>query len=283
MNLDMLLDQHLGFATRRMLKEHGVTAHELRKRLDAGALLPVGRTQLRRPTVDPDLLRAFRMRSRVTCITAAQKRELWVIDDGHFHVAPRVLNSHFRADVREPPPHVHWTKNLIDPTADQLPLASLRSMLAHIAGCQPLEAAVAVFDSALNHGLITIEELKQLASAHGKGFDDVLPHCSALADSGLETVTRLRLRWAGIPCREQVRIHGHRVDLLIGERLIVQLDGIQHLTDPKQLVMDREYDRMLRRLGYTVVRFGYADVMRHWDLTFAEITALIAQRAHLWS
>lgn len=46
------------------------------------------------------------------------------------------------------------------------------------------------------------------------------------AESGLETKARLRLRALGIPYRAQVRISrvGH-VDLLIGERLVLELDG----------------------------------------------------------
>jgi very-short-patch-repair endonuclease len=155
-------------------------------------------------------------------------------------------------------------------------------MLMHIARCQTLELAVAAFDSAVNQGMVSIEELRLLASARGGALARVVPLVNGLADSGLESLTRFRLQQAGIRCRLQVKVHGHRVDILIGDRLIIQLDGKQHLTDPKQLTMDREYDRYLRRLGYTILRFSYAEVVHHWDRVFAEITALIAQRAHLW-
>jgi hypothetical protein len=33
-------------------------------------------------------------------------------------------------------------------------------------------------------------------------------------------------------------------------------------------------------MGYTVLRYGYADVVHRWEATLAEILSLIAQGAH---
>ncbi|WP_344792719.1 endonuclease domain-containing protein [Gryllotalpicola daejeonensis] len=282
MDLRSVLNTELGFATRTRLREYGITKHELARALEQHRVMAIGRSLIAHRTADPEYVRAVRMGGRLACLTAAKKRKLWVIDDGRFHIAPRVLNSHFISDAEAPPVRVHRTRHRIDAAADLIPIESGRNMLMHVARCQPLEQAVVVFDSAVNQKLIQIEELRMLASVHGGPLAKVVPYVSGLADSGLESLTRLRLQRARIPCRQQVKIRGHRVDLLIGERLVVQLDGKQHLSDPKQLAMDREYDRFLRRLGYTVLRFSYADVVHNWDRTFGEITALIAQRAHLW-
>ncbi|MFC4243362.1 endonuclease domain-containing protein [Gryllotalpicola reticulitermitis] len=282
MDIRPLLDPDYGFATRQQLRHHGVSSGELKRQLERGVLVPIGRLLVARADAHPLFLHAVRMGARIACISAAKRRGLWTMSDARLHITPRVLNSHFRADAGRLPVRVHWTKHPIDPAGDRIPIESSRSMLMHVAQCQPLELAVVTFDSALNQGHISTEELRTLASVHGAALGRVLPHVSRLADSGLESLTRVRLRHAGIPCKEQVRIHGHRVDLMVGERLVIQLDGVQHLKDPKQLVMDREYDRLLRRMGYTVLRFSYADVVHHWDRTFGEITALLAQRAHLW-
>jgi very-short-patch-repair endonuclease len=282
MDIHPLLNHDAGFGTRQQLRRLGVTPYELAQHLDTGRVIAIGRFLIARPDVDPLYLRVVRMGGRVSCITAAARRRLWVASDGRVHAAPRVLNSHFTVDAERPPVRVHRTRHPIDGTGDLIPIESPVNMLMHIARCQPLERAVAVFDSAVNQGMIALEELRMLASVHGGALARVVSLVSNLSESGLESLTRVRLGYAGIPCREQVALHGHRVDLLIGERLIIQLDGRQHLEDPRQLIMDREHDRALRRLGYTVLRFGYDDVMRDWPRVFREITALMAQRAHLW-
>lgn len=282
MDIRPLLAPDHGFATRKQLRTRGLTAYELKRHLERGTVIALGRSTVALPDARPAFMRAVRMQARLTCLTAAQRRGLWTLDDGRFHVAPRVHNSHFAADSSAPPAKVHWAKHPLDPIGDRIPIESAHAMLMHVARCQPLESAVAVFDSALNQGFISVEELRMLASVHGRPLATVAAESSALADSGLESLTRVRLRFAGVPCREQVKLHGHRVDLLVGQRLIIQLDGRQHLEDPRQLAMDREYDRMLRRMGFTVVRFSYADVVHHWDRTFTEICALMAQGAHLW-
>ncbi|WP_162940066.1 endonuclease domain-containing protein [Gryllotalpicola protaetiae] len=191
---------------------------------------------------------------------------------------PRVNNSHVRPDSLEV--KVHWSPSPIEPDSARVAVESGRNALAHVANCQPLEIAVATFDSAVRKGFVTIEELHRLASVRRGRFAEVVALVSDKADSGLETITRVRLGWAGTTCREQVVIDGHRVDLLIGDRLIIQLDGKQHLEDPEQLERDRKQDRRLRLMGYTVLRFGYDDVVFAWAAMWAEIASHLAQRAH---
>lgn len=139
-----------------------------------------------------------------------------------------------------------------------------------------------MFDSAVRQGHIHIEELRSLATVHGGRFRRVVSLTSTDADSGIESITRVRLLGAGIVASEQVKIDGHRVDLLIGERLIIQLDGKQHLSDPVQLARDRAQDRRLRRMGFTVLRYGYAEVVFGWGAVIDEIGRAMAQRLHLW-
>jgi very-short-patch-repair endonuclease len=221
------------------------------------------------------------MHSRVACISAAKLMQLWVLETAALHVVPRVNNSHVRADGRFPPVTIHWSPSPIEPDSSRLVVESGRNALAHIADCQPLEIAVATFDSAVRKGMVSVEELRRLASVRGGRFARVVELVSTQADSGLESITRVRLSWEGIACREQVVIDGHAVDLLIGDRLIIQLDGRQHLEDPIQLARDRAQDRRLRRMGYTVLRYGYAEIVFGWETTWAEIRSHLAQRAHL--
>jgi len=280
MQLATLLARNDGFVTRRELGRAGFTAHRIRGLLDRGALVALTRDIVGRPNTRPAFQRAVRMGGRAACVTAARAMEIWVLDEAAFHVVPRAANGRFRPDGGQPEPVLHWTPEPIELDRHRIAAESGRNALAHIAQCQPLDAAVASFDSAVRLGMITLEELRRLASVRRGRFAEVVALVTGKADSGLETLTRVRLNWAGIGCLEQVIIDGHPVDLLIGERLIIQLDGKQHLKDPVQLARDRRQDRRLRLMGYTVLRYGYAEVVYDWERTQAEIMAHIASGAH---
>lgn len=280
MDLHAILARNHGFATRAGLRRSGLSDHRIRAELAAGRLVAFGRDLVARPTAPAVLRRAVAMRCRVGCVTAAKAMGMWVLDADAFHVIARTRGTHVAHDGRLPGATVHWSPSPLEPDGDRLAIESGRNALAHIADCQPVDAAVATFDSAVRSGFISVEELRRLAAIRGGRFAEVVALCSARSDSGLESLTRVRLVWVGIACREQVVIDGHPVDLLIGDRLIIQLDGGQH-ADRVQLARDRRQDRRLRRMGYTVLRFGYADVVFNWDRTWAEIRAHLAQRAHL--
>lgn len=281
MNLDRILDLNYGFATRATLQAAGFSKGRIQEELRAGRLTAFGRLVVGRPTASRTLRRAVAMRTRIGCVTAAKAIGLWVLDTDAFHVVPRSNKAHLPQDRGRPAAKVHWTPAPLEPDGARLAVESGRNMLAHIADCQPIEVAVATFDSAVRKGLITVEELRRLASVRPGRFADVVALVSDQSDSGLESITRVRLQWEGVRCREQVVIDGHPVDLLIGDRLIVQLDGDQHLKDPVQLKRDRRQDRRLRRMGYTVLRYGYAEIVFRWAATLAEILSLMAQGAHL--
>ncbi|GAA4176136.1 endonuclease domain-containing protein [Gryllotalpicola koreensis] len=280
MRLDTLLSVNQGFVSRAQLRRAGLTSHGIRALIADGALVAFTRDILGRPTANPVLRRAVAMGGRAACVTAARAMGIWVLESDEFHVVPRSHNGRFRSDGLAPEPVLHWTPAPIEPDRSRLAIESGRNTLAHIARCQPLDAAVASFDSAVRLGMITLEELERLAFVHRGRFAEAVALVTGDADSGLETLTRVRLGWAGIACQRQVVIDGHPVDLLIGERLIIQLDGLQHLKDPVQLARDRRQDRRLKLMGYTVLRYGYAEVVFGWETTLAEIMAHLAAGAH---
>ncbi|GAA4177774.1 endonuclease domain-containing protein [Gryllotalpicola koreensis] len=281
MDLDRILDLNQGFTTRAALYSAGFSKRRIQEELSAGRIVAYGKLLVGRPTVSPAFRRAATMRARLACITAAKSMGLWTLETDAFHVVPPASNSHVHPDGRLPRARVHWSSSPIEPDRSRLVVESGRNALAHIADCQPIAAAVATFDSAVRKGLVSVEELQRLASVRRGRFARVVALVSDHADSGLESLTRVRLLWEGVACREQVVIDGHPVDLLIGDRLIIQLDGKQHLEDPEQLERDRWQDRRLRRMGYTVLRYSYDDVVANWPTTWAEIRSHLAQSAHL--
>lgn len=276
MRLKELIAEQRSVMTREMVRRAGISDYRIRQCIERGAALALTRDVIAVRGAPVEMVRAARLGARVACVSAARLMGLWVVDDGCLHVTVRTNHSGPRSDAGHPPLRLHWQSRPVDSSGALVAMESVRDVLVHVAHCQPTDLAVAVFDSALRKELITRSELERLASrVRGSRVARVVELCSLNADSGLESIARVRLLWRGITCREQVVVDGHPVDLMIGNRLIIQLDGKQHLKDPVQLARDRAQDRRLRRMGYVVLRFGYAEVMHRWDRTFAEIVSYL--------
>ncbi|WP_232531663.1 DUF559 domain-containing protein [Microbacterium halophytorum] len=72
---------------------------------------------------------------------------------------------------------------------------------------------------------------------------------------------------------------GHRVDLLIGERLLLQIDGAHHVDAQRR--RDIEHDAALRLAGYHVIRVDYVQIVSDWPRTQDAILGAIARGLHL--
>ena len=81
--------------------------------------------------------------------------------------------------------------------------------------------------------------------------------------------------------RQQVVLDGHRVDGLIGERLVLQIDGFNYHSTPEQRRKDIAGDRRLALRGYTVLRYDYTQILFTWPVVEAEILAAMARGLHL--
>ncbi|HEY5223664.1 MAG TPA: DUF559 domain-containing protein [Microbacteriaceae bacterium] len=281
MEIESFVKSHDKIVHRAVLGQQGFSAYKVRQAINAKRVVRVGRHRVALSECDPALLRAVQLGGQLTCVSAAAYRKLWTMDDERLHVAVPPTFSENATDGKEPKPLLHWGKGL-SPTHVTDTIVSVINMLAHVALCQPPELAVAIFDSALNKGLVARRELIQLAHAAGGRMRQVVELVNSGADSGIESVLRVRLGWRGIVLRIQVVLDGHPVDGLIGERLVIQADGFgPHSTSP-QRSRDLRQDARLVRQGYTVLRFSYAQILYEWDYVEQEILASMAQNLHLW-
>ena len=80
--------------------------------------------------------------------------------------------------------------------------------------------------------------------------------------------------------RQQVVIAGRPVDVLIGDRLVVQLDGFEYHSKPADRRRDLEHDAELVLRGYVVLRFSYAQVLHDWPAVERTVARAIAAGAH---
>ena len=77
---------------------------------------------------------------------------------------------------------------------------------------------------------------------------------------------------------QQAWIAGRRVDLLIGERLVLQIDGAHHVGAQREA--DIEHDAQLMLLGFHVIRVGYQSVVHDWPRVQDQIMRAVAQGLH---
>jgi very-short-patch-repair endonuclease len=69
--------------------------------------------------------------------------------------------------------------------------------------------------------------------------------------------------------------------VLVGERLVIQLDGFAHHLSAAQRGRDIAHDAELRLRGSTVLRFGYAQVIYDWPTVERTVARAVAAGLHL--
>lgn len=147
--------------------------------------------------------------------------------------------------------------------------------------CSDEVAAIVALDSALNSRKVSAHSLPDLKALTLPSRWASIDKADDGSQSGLEPIVRLLMRSHRVRLRTQVQIDGiARVDILIGDRLIVELDGYGFHAD--RFEQDRERDWELNQRGYLVVRVSYRMVMEHRARVEAGLLALVRRGAHLW-
>lgn len=253
------------------LTDAGFSRHAIAAAVANARVIAPRRGWVALPDADPMLVSAARAGVVLTCVTRAKRLDLWVLD----HDVPHVGAPPSASRLELPRAKVHWSVPPVPRAPGQLEDGIL-STLVLIAACQPYEAARAVWDSALNRGLVAKEELKRLPLR--PPARRLVEEASQFSDSGLETFVLVRLAWLHVPIRTQIWICGHRVDFLIGDRFVLQVDGGHHVG--RQRAEDVAHDAALTLLGYHVIRVTYAQVVERWHEVQDVIMRAVAQGLH---
>lgn len=193
-------------------------------------------------------------------------------DLARFDVCARVRAGHRRGCVVTHPLPRDEAPLLVSGTRS----VSTETALAQVAARSGVKAALPALDAALHSRLVTADGVRAAANrlelgttANGRVLRTLLL-ADPQAESPGETLTRLLLLGLGLPVRSQVRIGDDaglvgRVDFLVGQRVVVEFDGLAKYEGPqgRQALADekRREDR-LRAAGYEVVRLTWADLGR---------------------
>ena len=273
----------------RELDAAGIHRAQLRRAVARDRVLSIRRGWYGVPDAPPSVVRAARVGGSLTGASVARLHGLWLLDDPQLHVrvsgnASR-LHSPFDGETPLHASHdvcVHYRERRGGP--EDLPARdSLPRALAEMFTCGAPMAALIAVDSALNLRELTSDgraELRSLVpAARRKAIDQADPAC----DSGLETIARLLPYGRRIPYRTQAVIPGvGKVDLLIGDRLVVELDGAGFHTDAADFVEDRRRGLELVMRGYLVVRLTYRRVIQDWERVQGDLLELLSRGEHRW-
>lgn len=248
----------------------GATRHTIARAVERGDLVRVRRGWVAARGADRSLIAAAKAGVVITCITEARRRGLWDAGDTTVHVAAPPHAG--RVTV---PAHVHWERPVV-PRLPGVVTDPIENVLSIVARCRPHDEALAVWNSAFILGLVDRDVLRRLPL--GPQARELVEEATPFSDSGLESVVVPRLRWLRLSLRRQVWIAGHRVDLLIGERLVLQIDGGHHVG--AQRTSDIEHDARLMLMGYHVIRVGYDQVVNRWAEVQDLVMRAVAQGLH---
>jgi very-short-patch-repair endonuclease len=150
--------------------------------------------------------------------------------------------------------------------------------VAQAFGCAGTRTGFVLLESALQLGLMDLAAMQQLIAGLPRRAALVAARASAGSESGIESLVKLILLRLGVPFRQQVVIDSvGRVDFLVGDRLVIEVDGRQFHADAYK---DRTRDALLSVAGRRVLRFLYAQVMYEEALVEAAILGALARSDH---
>ncbi|MDQ0649177.1 very-short-patch-repair endonuclease [Microbacterium natoriense] len=265
-----------GMARTHTLLAMGVTARELSRAREAGEIVRPRQGLYALPATSPQEFHAASHGGIPAAGTAARLHGLWVLDDDTIHVWMGAEGRRLSACENC---CLHWSAGR--PEAGNLP--SIPQTLLQMLRCGGEESFFAALESALRQRLLSDHDRSRLRSELPRHLRWLLDFAREDADSGLESIVRLRLHRLGIDVRTQIVIHGTgRVDLLIGDRLLIEIDGKQNHDGRAERHKDLIRDAFSAIWGYETLRFDFAMVIYEWDLVEHAIVAKIAAGAHLW-
>lgn len=261
-----------GFAQRKNFLAAGFTGRDLTRLVATGQIQRVRIGWYVDRFADRSMVEAIRVGGCVACVSAASLLGLWTPPEHALHILVPSNGSRFRSragnrvrfDHGRPAQTVlHWHNQ---PGAVSRPIVGLEQCLLEVMDCLSAELAIAILDSALCKGLLSNSHLRVIGEAGSQRQRDLIDETDGRAASGLESISRVRLRALGLTVRVQVEVlPGIRVDLLIDGWLVVELDGEEFHGNAVGFERDRVRDAPLNAWGYRVLHFSRNQVFDDWS------------------
>lgn len=262
-----------GIAHGRTLQRYGSTRTRLATAARAGTLRRVRPGVYALPTTDSKVIAAAAHGGALTCADALRAHGVWVLPrvDEMVHVWMGGSGRRHPHSPCECIPH-H------SPGTAGLGPAPVAAALLHAHRCLDEEAFFAAYESAWNKHLLSAQDRRRIRRELPKSAHWLLDLARPDAESGLESILRLRLHLLGIRLDCQVTIDGvGRVDFVVERRVIIEVDGLLNHDGPNMRHKDLMRDAAASRLGFETLRFDYAMIMHDWDAVARAVISAVAR------
>lgn len=271
----VLLDRLGGIARGTLLQAYGCSRDELAAAAKAGTIRRLRPGVFAVPAIDPWIAVAALHGGALTCAAALRAYGVWILPASNVEVHVWMGGSGRR--------HPHAGCSCVEHCTSGragLGLAPVAVALIHLYRCHDQETFFAAYESAWNKRMLPASARAQIRRALPKSAGWLLDLASPDAESGLESLLRLRLHLLGIRLDCQVTIDGvGRVDFVVGGRIILEADGDgNHSNEHRHRDLMR--DAAAAALGYETLRFDYDMIVRQWPVVSAAILATLGRTSH---
>lgn len=264
-----------GIYTYQDLRERGYSAAGVANAVAENQIERVAHGLYAEDIANQRVVRSLKLGGKLGCLSGCALYEVWTPPDSGLHVIfTSAEDIPAGAAVTGVCAHVRGRRRTKEP------VWSLLDCLDHTIRYHDAETALIVLESAIHKKLITTDDAVVLLADHPRKATRILKHLD-IAESGTETRVRLFLRRRNLPVTPQVWITTEdRVDLLIGESLIIECDSKEFHSSQESYEKDRKRDVRLRTLGYDVLRLSYNQVCREWEATQLDLDVEIRRRRY---
>jgi very-short-patch-repair endonuclease len=287
-NINWTLRTYGGIAATHELLKEGHTSHELTAAVRRGEILRLRQGHYASTDLSIAQQEAFRVGGRLTGVSGARHYNMWAPPSAFLEVVVKRNATELR-DRSDPTKRLgsesRRTGIVVIWTDDHLPgtrsVVTPLECVLHIARTRAEIDAFASAESALHRGhfsrMAWIAAVARLPRRLRRRLGAATRH----SESGGESMAKLHFMDLRLIFEQQRKFPNvGRVDFLIGERLVIEIDGAEFHTSVEQFEEDRRRDAVLSALGYRVLRFSYRQVERRWPEVEAAINAAIARGDH---
>ena len=274
-----------GIASASELRAAGFSPGYLRAATSSNTITRVRKGWYANAGASVDVLRAWRVGGRLACVSAAAHHGLWVLGTWTtLHVSVPVTAARLRA------PRSHQRRLVETPDADtrihwdgpnrygDRVAVPVENAIVQAFRCAGVDVGFVIMESALHLGVLDAANRQLVLSELTATRRRIAAHATGDSESGIESMMKLILIRLGIPFRQQVTFDTvGRVDFVIGDRLVIEVDGRAFHADAYQ---DRRRDALLSVAGRRVLRFLYAQIVYEAPLVEAAIVAALARADH---
>jgi len=273
-----------GLAHRREILAAGCSRRTLDDAWRSGAVQRIRHGLYGSPDLPEQVVRAARVGGALAGASALASRGAWSPPDEQLVVSV----PHNARDLRDPDDagrrlapgggDVLVLRDGTDLSSGERAIVSPSRAAAQALTHLEPDLAVAVVDSALRLSAPDRPHRSAVETLlRGRRARHLVTLLDARAESGTESVVRMRLLQAGIEAEIQVWVSDrHRVDLLVDGWLVVECTSYGFHGSPQQYENDRRRITDLTGLGYVVTEVTYHQVFQEWPAVLAALQRLLS-------